>query len=209
MRDSAVDSSRSEALIGLSAALATRDREAVSAALLRAKDAVDPIAVEEILLQSHLFVGFPIALNAISLWRELSGLPPGPSTNETEADWEMRGALVCERVYGQSYGALRARVAALHPDLDRWMVSGGYGRVIGRPAVDLPTRELCIVALLAVWNAPEQLPSHLRGALNAGATMDDVEGALRIAARHLNAADAARVQDLWERVIARLRSPPE
>jgi 4-carboxymuconolactone decarboxylase len=65
--------------------------------------------------------------------------------------------------------------------MERWMVVEGYGKVLGRPQLDLPTRELCIVALLAVLGMPRQLHSHLRGALNAGATLEEVEVAMRTA----------------------------
>ncbi|MBW3630081.1 MAG: carboxymuconolactone decarboxylase family protein [Gemmatimonadetes bacterium] len=195
-----------EALVDLSAAVATRDPDALSAALLRAKDGADVTSVDEILLQSHLFVGFPIALNAISRWREIAELPSGSSSGEADQDWEGRGARVCERVYAGSYEALRSRVAALHPDLDRWMVAGGYGRVLGRPRVDLVTRELCIVAQLGVWDAPQQLHSHLRGAVNAGATVEQVETAVRIAARYLDADSAARVRGVWKTVTDRLEN---
>jgi 4-carboxymuconolactone decarboxylase len=189
--------------MALSAAVGSRDPGSLSDALRRAKEEAEPRAVDEILLQGHLFVGFPIALNAIALWRELSGSLPDPASEESEAEWEERGERVCEAVYATSYRALRDRVAALHPDLDRWMVTGGYGRVIGRPAVDLVTRELCIVALLAVWDVPVQLHSHLRGALNAGATPAEVDAALAIAARYVDDDAAARNRDLWSAILAR------
>ncbi len=54
----------------------------------------------------------------------------------------------------------------------------GYGKVLGRPGLDLATRELCIVALLAVLRTPRQLYSHLRGALNAGAPPPEMEEVL-------------------------------
>jgi 4-carboxymuconolactone decarboxylase len=50
----------------------------------------------------------------------------------------------------------------------------GYGKVL-RSALDLKTRELCIIALLASQDAPHQLHSHLRGALT-GATTAEVDG---------------------------------
>jgi 4-carboxymuconolactone decarboxylase len=81
--------------------------------------------------------------------------------------------------------------------MDRWMVEGGYGRVLGRPGLDLATRELAIAALLATWGAPRQLHSHLRGALNAGATADQVDGAVELACDLLDAGRAAGVRELW------------
>ena len=186
-----------EALVALSAALATRDPARVEEAVRRAAAGADPDQVEEVLLQSHLFVGFPDALGALALWREASGRPaPAPLGEECEG-WETRGERVCATVYGANYPRLRENVRGVHPEMDRWMVEGGYGRVIGRPGLDLATRELCIAALLAAWNAPRQLHSHLRGALNAGATPDEVERAVEIACSFVDPAAGERVRGLW------------
>jgi 4-carboxymuconolactone decarboxylase len=191
-----------EALVALSAALATRDRETIRAAMQRAMVDAEPRAVEEVLLQAHLFLGFPDALEALTLWRELSGTTPAPAAQD-EAEWQARGERVCHTVYAANYEKLRANVAALSPDLDDWMVRGGYGRVIGRAGLDLATRELCIAALLAVWNAPRQLHSHLRGARNAGASIAEVDRAIEIACSFIAPGEAARVRALWADVRAR------
>jgi len=189
-------------LIALSAALGTRNEASVAAALERAAFSADSAAVDEVLLQSHLFIGFPAVLEAMRLWRERVPGPPAPERAEDAGLWSERGERVCETVYGASYGRLRESVAALHPALDRWMVEGGYGRVIGRPGLSLATRELCIVALLATWGAPRQLHSHLRGALNAGASVTEVERALALAGAFLDRAAKAEIQELWGRIVA-------
>jgi 4-carboxymuconolactone decarboxylase len=106
-------------------------------------------------------------------------------------------------VYGANYEKLRINVARLHPDVDGWMATGGYGRVIGRPGLDLPTRELCIAALLAVWNVPRQLHSHLRGALNTGASVAEVDEAVEIACGYLPPDRAAEVRALWGEIRSR------
>ena len=191
------------ALLALAASLGTRDAGAIREAMERAAGEVDATAVEEVLLQSHLFVGFPDALNAIGLWREVSGRAAPPSLEEDPAGWDARGERVCAAVYGANYQKLRENVRALHPDVDGWMVTGGYGRVIGRPGVDLATRELCIVALLAVWNVPRQLHSHLRGALNAGAAVAEVDEAVEIACGYLDGASAEKVRALWGEIRAK------
>jgi 4-carboxymuconolactone decarboxylase len=187
------------ALVGVSAALATRDPARIDDALQRAATCADPVLVDEIILQSHLFVGFPDALNALLAWRGVVAHAPEDAP-EDPAAWERRGPEVCERVYGSNYAKLRDNVRALHPDFDRWMVVGGYGRVIGRDAVDLVTRELCIAALLAVWRVPRQLHSHLRGALNIGASVGQVDEALVIATALLDSAGSAAVHALWRQV---------
>jgi 4-carboxymuconolactone decarboxylase len=192
-----------EALVALSAALATRDAETVAAAVRRAVRETAPDAAEEVLLQSHLFVGFPDALTALAMWREASGRPAPPPLDEECERWIGRGERVCAEVYGANYPRLRANVAGVHPEMDRWMVEGGYGRVIGRPGLDLATRELCILALLAVWNTPRQLHSHLRGALNAGAGVEEVDAAVEVACGFVDAVAADRVRALWDTVRGR------
>lgn len=199
MPEPVLDPSR-EALVALSAALATRSRDTVERAVRRAAEEADPDAVEEVLLQAHLFVGFPDALGALALWREAAGRPAPAGLGEACEGWEARGERVCATVYGANYPRLRANVASIHPEMDRWMVDGGYGRVLGRPGLDLATRELCVLALLAVWNTPRQLHSHVRGALNAGAGVEEVEQAVEVACGFLDADAAAGVRALWAEV---------
>lgn len=195
------------ALVALAASLGTRRGDTIRAALGVAASEADPVAVEEVLLQSHLFVGFPDALNALALWREVSGRPSSPSRGDSPEPWDERGERVCAAVYAANYAKLRENVRGLHPDVDGWMVTGGYGRVIGRPGLDLSTRELCIAALLAVWNVPRQLHSHLRGALNTGASAAEVDEAVDVACAFVGEVQAEEVRALWGEV--RRRAPAE
>jgi 4-carboxymuconolactone decarboxylase len=146
--------------------------------MTEAKGHVDPTAVDEVLLQSYLFAGFPRTLNATAIWRELAEAP-APTEDplasiEHALQWVSAGEVACRRVYGPVYETLRDNVRALHPALDTWMVVDGYGKVLSRPALDLTRRELCIVAACAASEQMPQLRSHLRGALNCGATRDDL-----------------------------------
>jgi 4-carboxymuconolactone decarboxylase len=187
-------------ILRIAAAIASRDEDRLEAALLDAREA-DPRTVEEAILQSHLFVGFPDALNALARWRELSPAPAGEDCRaEPVTDFRRRGEVVCRTVYGGNYERLRANVRDLHPDLEAWMLEHGYGRVIGRGGLSLAERELINVALLAVWRVPRQLHSHLRGALNAGAAVEEVEMALEVAADAMSPGDADEVQALWRQV---------
>jgi 4-carboxymuconolactone decarboxylase len=188
-----------EALVALSAALAAGSGDGVADALRAAARVSDPVAVEEALLQSHLFLGYPAALNGLARWRELSGLA-APAPADDRQRWAERGEEVCRVVYGGQYEGLRANVRRLHPDVERWMVEDGYGRVLGRPGLDLPVRELCISAILAVQDAPRQLYSHLRGALNAGAGRAQVSRALELAAAVSAPAARERAAETWTEV---------
>lgn len=168
-------------LVALSAALAAGDPDRVAVRLDAAAASVDPVAVEEAILQSYLFVGFPAALNALARWREGRPAATAPTEGDGVHPWRERGERVCRAVYGGAYDALREGVARLHPDVEAWMVREGYGKVIGRPGLALPLRELCIVGLLAAQDAPRQLHSHLRGALNVGVSEARVAAALEVA----------------------------
>jgi len=189
-------------LIRISAALAARDEKNLERALQEGAREADPMQVEEVILQSYLFLGYPIALNAFALWREISGESAGDGVHDDWDAWDRRGAEVCRAVYGGQYEGLRRNVRTLHPDMERWMVVEGYGKVLGRPSLDLATRELCIVSLLAVLGAPRQLYSHLRGAVNAGAGQGEVEEALRVSCDFLSAEGSEETWTVWERVRA-------
>ena len=56
-----------------------------------------------------------------------------------------------------------------------WLIMEGYGKTLSRPGCDTVTRELCIVAMLTVLGRKQQLTSHVRGALRAGATIQDLK----------------------------------
>lgn len=160
--------------------------------------------IEELLLQSVLMVGYPRALIAFTVWRTYSA-SPAPATDPDQdysraGEWARRGQELCAVVYGDNYDKLRQSVQALHPAVDSWMITEGYGRTLSRPGLDLRRRELCTVAQTAVLEAPRQLHSHLRGALNAGATFGQIEGALSIVNPLLSFDQWKKVKELWRTV---------
>lgn len=188
------------ALVRLAAIVTVGADEAVRAALAELTPAIPAPWVEELILQTYLFAGFPRALNAMREWRRLSGDPPGDADARDERTVAADGERTCAAVYGPFYDRLRVNIRHLHPLLDEWMVVEGYGKVLSRPGLDLARRELCIIAACAVAGQDRQLHSHLHGALNVGvarqvvsATIDSLSGLL--------AEDRARsIRLLWARV---------
>src|SRR5438094_950734 len=57
-------------------------------------------------------------------------------------------------------------------------VAAAVARGIGPPGLDLKRRKLCTVATTAVLGTADQLHSHLRGALNTGASGAEIEAVL-------------------------------
>ena len=188
---------RTRTLVRLAASL-TAD-EAAQVEVMDRAAALAPVEAEEVLLQSYLFLGYPAALNAFSLWRRRTGREAPEPAEENPAVWPGRGEAVCRAVYADQYDRLRELMGGIHPDLDRWAVVEGYGKVLGRPELDLETRELCVAAQLAGTDATRQLHSHLRGCLNVGATADQVDDTLDAVA-DLIGHRAEQARRVWERV---------
>jgi 4-carboxymuconolactone decarboxylase len=160
--------------------------------------------VQEMLLQSILMVGYPRALVGFAAWEEVSRVAAPEvdedSSYDNAAEWRRRGEHVCTQVYGENYTRLRDNVRRLHPALDAWMVTEGYGRTIGRTGLDLWRRELCVIAQTAVLDTPRQLHSHLRGALNAGATPEHIDAVLSVVNPLLALDQWTTVKHVWRRV---------
>jgi len=161
--------------------------------------------VDELLLQSTLMVGWPRALIAAAICRRIGG--PAHSLEDGAdygriPEWQERGEAVCRTIYGANYQRLRSNIQELHPALDAWMVTEGYGRTLGRPGLDLARRELTIVAQVAVQGAERQLHSHLRGALHAGVALEALDSALAIVRPSLDAGARDVLDSVLERVQA-------
>lgn len=190
-------------LVRLAAQLAGGAEADVRVALQAAAQSVDPVWVEEVILQTYLFAGFPRSLNGAREWRRISGRI-APLSDEGESfdgeAWRARGEATCDTVYGRFYKQLRANIRDLHPALDSWMIVEGYGKVLSRPQLMLWRRELCIVAACAIGRQDRQLHSHLHGSLHSGASAAQVTAALDALTDLLSPTDVARYNGLWARV---------
>lgn len=172
---------RTRYLVRLAAAVAGSGEQTLRTVIVEKHSADWSEQIEEVILQSYLFAGFPRALNAMRAWRAFTRKQPAqPSTHGYVEMEELRakGEKTCATVYGSSYEQLRENIRALHPELDEWMIVEGYGKVLSRPGLDLKTRELCIVSACAATGQKRQLHSHVRGALNSGASVAEVLAAL-------------------------------
>jgi 4-carboxymuconolactone decarboxylase len=66
-------------------------------------------------------------------------------------------------------------LADIAPDLARYAVEFGFGDVISRPGLDLKTREMITIGVLAAaGNADPQLRAHIDGALHVGCTQEEI-----------------------------------
>ena len=194
-------------LVRLAAIITSGTESELREGFVDVRDDVPAEWVEELVLQSYLFAGFPRGLTAAREWRRVSGRE-APETDEgadySNADaWRERGEKTLAKVYGARYKALRVNVRALHPALEASMIVEGYGKVLSRPGLDLARRELCVIASCAAARQNRQLHSHLHGALNVGVAPADIEAAINSITDILGKGEARKVQMLWARVLGK------
>src|SRR5688500_12927056 len=112
------------------AAVGARNRAALAITIDQAAAAAEPADALEALLQCYLFVGYPVALRGLAVWRERRGKETSAKTiKDDPRTWRKRGEEVCEKVYAGQYSRLRENIAKLHTELERWMLEEGYGKV--------------------------------------------------------------------------------
>ncbi len=133
----------------------------------------------EIILQTHLFAGYPRTINALAVVRKL-GCGLNESGDAPYEQWRSDGESLCSQIYAGAYDKLRDAIGALHVDLESWMLEIGYGRVLSRPGPSAMQREFGVLAVLGGQNVKPQLMSHLRGALHVGATAEVLERVLEL-----------------------------
>src|SRR5881628_2245391 len=82
-------------LVRISAAIAGLDENSVRKIMEAAVGRVDPALVDEVILQSYLFAGFPRALNAARIWRAFMREPMPETLAESGGleDWKERGKM--------------------------------------------------------------------------------------------------------------------
>ena len=90
-----------------------------------------------------------------------------------------------ETIFGTQEERILARLAALDPDLMGYIRDFAYDTVYERPGLDLKTKELLACTLLVALGSPPELKTHLRGAMQAGATEQEVREALLLCIPYL------------------------
>jgi 4-carboxymuconolactone decarboxylase len=182
----------------------------VAAAAAGRHDAVRPAAqsalaagctadeVREALLTMAPFCGFPRTLDAVALARPLL-VDAAPAPASARSKWRARGAKFFDRVYGKDAARVRANLCALDAEVAAWIESDAYGKILSRPGISASLRERIAVILLAAQGLRNQLSGHVRGALNCGATHEEIAAFLDAASPHLAPAELAAARDALAR----------
>jgi len=93
---------------------------------------------------------------------------------ETE-DRFQRGWEKLKEVDGEAGERVVESLKDIAPDFARYLIEFPFGDIYCRPALDLKSREIAVVAALtALGNATPQLKVHIQAALNVGCTRLEV-----------------------------------
>jgi 4-carboxymuconolactone decarboxylase len=173
----------SRRVLRIAVAAARAEWDALRSAATEAREARDDRAkVEEALLQTTLFCGFPRVVSAFE--HALAAWPaPAPVRSAgavPQAVQFARGRELFAAIYGKNDEAVRQKLMSFHPDFHDFVLESAYGRVLCRSGLDVKTRELLAVALLAALGQLPQLIAHARGAMRFSANVAEVRDAMRI-----------------------------
>jgi 4-carboxymuconolactone decarboxylase len=124
------------------------------------------------------------------------GQPPAPFASKREAGLDVLGTLNASDP-AASYARLRARTPELADDVVDAL--GGFWAV---PALDRKTRSLQVVAMLAALGRTGPLKTHFAGALNHGASPEQLIESIRMVAVYAGFPAALEAWPVMEAVFA-------
>ena len=115
-----------------------------------------------------------------------------------------KGEALLNKIHGAHTG--EAIVSALDdvcPDLASMTIEWGFGEIVSRSGIDLKTRQLVTVAsCVTLGHAQPQLRAHIEGALNVGATKEEIVEVILQVALYAGFAAATNAMLLAKEVFA-------
>lgn len=150
----------------------------------------------EVVLQCHLFCGFPRTLAALDVLKDAGMVLKDPGFDEPDEDV---GKVLFEAIYGEGADSVREHLTGLSPTFAEWIAQHAYGRVLARPGLIPAERECLAVVALAATGHDRQLASHVRGAVRCGANRADVMGVIDLLDGLIPTERATRAREVAER----------
>lgn len=85
-----------------------------------------------------------------------------------ESEHYKKGLKIFKKVYREKAAKTLSVIESYDKELADLLIDTSYGRILSRPALDLKTKELCIVSMLIPQGRTLALKRHINGALNVG-----------------------------------------
>ncbi len=134
---------------------------------------VTPVELREAIYQCAPFIGFPKTLNAVSTINEVfkeKGIALPLESQETVKEDERfeKGKEIQFPLYGEKMKeSLKTLPDEMNADLPRLLTEMCFGDFYTRDGLDVKTRELLSLCVLATLGADRQIESHTRGNIKA------------------------------------------
>ncbi len=135
---------------------------------------VTPVELREAVYQCAPFIGFPKTLNAVAVLNDVFrargiDLPLPAQATTTEADRFEAGWAIQAPIYGAEIAdSVKLLPEPFGEAVPRFLTAFGFGDFYTRTGLDLPTRELLILCLLASLGQAAQIQAHVIGNLRLG-----------------------------------------
>jgi 4-carboxymuconolactone decarboxylase len=140
--------------------------------------------VSEVILQMSAYAGFPAAINAMKVLKEVvlerngSGHEHGPAETamkRSRADRYETGVEWLSKLDPNIVRAFEDEFESVMPDIARYTIEYGYGDVYSRQGLVLKSRQMATIsAVAALGTAPVLLRFHINCGLNVGLTEQEI-----------------------------------
>lgn len=118
-----------------------------------------------------------------------------------KADYQ-KGIKVRKKLSGKRFGKASSALAELAPDLEDMLNEVVFGRVWGRPGLELKMRSAITIASLMSLQRLPQLKTHIANGLNAGLTKKEIVEILTHVAFYAGVPTAVNAFQLAKEVFA-------
>lgn len=145
---------------------------------------VTSLQLREAVYQCAPFIGFPKALNAVAVLNEVFtenniSLPLEAQGTVTEENRFEAGHAIQFPLYGDEIKEVLKKLPdGMNEDMPRFLTEMCFGDFYTRGSLDIKTRELLVLCVLATIGAERQIHSHTIGNLHAGNTKEDIYAAM-------------------------------
>jgi 4-carboxymuconolactone decarboxylase len=145
---------------------------------------ITPIEIREAVYQCAPFIGYPKTLNAVNTINEVFkekniSLPLENETKVTEEERFEKGSEIQYPLYGDEIKEnLKNLPGNFKDDVPRFLTEACFGDFYTRGGLDVKTRELLTLCVLATIGAQSQIKSHTLGNIKAGNSKETLIAAM-------------------------------
>lgn len=167
--------------------------------------------MKEVILQLSTYAGYPKAINAMNALGEVlterkgKGIVDneGRSASPNNNSREKRGSDALASIDPDQEQKFRENKSNLYPEITNFVIEHAYGDLYSRDVLDPKYRQVATIAALAsLANAPSQLRFHINAGLNAGLTIDQINGIMLLVAVYAGFPAMINATDILNEVIA-------